>query len=272
MGRSPFEAIYDLPYYFVDLENGSSKEVIKGSVLSEYLAHQPVEDYQPLKFDFLDEDIVVIKDYEIPGPDEGPELGSRWKLALDGSSNYNGHDVRVVLMNLKGGYTPFTTRLCFDYTNNVVVFNNEAPIIQIEQRDEPAYYKLIEEEIDGIQWFHEIKRYLLSQEYPEDATLLDKKTPRRLSSKFFLSNYVLYKRNHGMVPLRCMDRHEAGLLIKDIHERSFGTHDNGHAMATKILRAGYYWFTTESDCFSDMLENVINVKFMLTMCMYHQCC
>ncbi|XP_050920565.1 uncharacterized protein LOC127138217 [Lathyrus oleraceus] len=85
---------------------------IKGSVLAEYLAHQSVEDYQPLKFDFPDEDIMVIKDCEIPGPKEGPELGSRWKLAFDGSSNYSGHGVGVVLMNLKGGYTPLSLQGC----------------------------------------------------------------------------------------------------------------------------------------------------------------
>jgi len=33
-----------------------------------------------------------------------------------------------------------------------------------------------------------------------------------------------------------------------VHEGSFGTHANGHAMVRKILRAGYYWLTMENDC------------------------
>ena len=33
----------------------------------------------------------------------------------------------------------------------------------------------------------------------------------------------------------------------EVHEGSFRTHDNGHAMAKKILRAGYYWLTMEND-------------------------
>ncbi|XP_050908278.1 uncharacterized protein LOC127121891 [Lathyrus oleraceus] len=172
-------------------------------------------------------------------------------------------------MNLNGGFTPFTVRLCFDCTNNVaeyvacilgleaaidlrikilevyggsalviyqvkgewetrdaklilyrahvvkmieyfdditfhhiprvenqvddaletlasmyeVRFRNEARLIRIERRDEPAYCQLIEEETDGKPWLHDIKRYLLSQEYLENATLLDKKMLRRLSSK-----------------------------------------------------------------------------------------
>ena len=34
----------------------------------------------------------------------------------------------------------------------------------------------------------------------------------------------------------------------EVHERSFGMHVNGHAMTRKILRAGYYWLTMESEC------------------------
>ena len=33
----------------------------------------------------------------------------------------------------------------------------------------------------------------------------------------------------------------------EVHEGSFGMHANGHVMAKKILRAGYYWLTMESD-------------------------
>lgn len=61
---------------------------------------------------------------------------------------------------------------------------------------------------------------------------------RRLASQFFLNGDVLYKRNHNMVLLRCLDRYEVGMLIKEIHEGSFGTHANGHTMAKKILIAG----------------------------------
>ncbi|KAI5447045.1 hypothetical protein KIW84_014769 [Lathyrus oleraceus] len=40
---------YDIQY--------SAQKVIKGSVLSDYLAQQPIDDYQPMKFEFPDEDI-----------------------------------------------------------------------------------------------------------------------------------------------------------------------------------------------------------------------
>ena len=44
----------------------------KGSVLSNYLAHQPFEDYQPMRLEFPDEDIMLIRDSNIPRPEEFP--------------------------------------------------------------------------------------------------------------------------------------------------------------------------------------------------------
>lgn len=68
---------YDIQYV--------TQKAIKGSVLADYLAHQPTEDYQPIQFDFLNEDIMVIRDCETPCPDEGLKPGSRWKLVFDGA-------------------------------------------------------------------------------------------------------------------------------------------------------------------------------------------
>ena len=46
---------------------------MKGSVLVDYLAHQPMEDYQSMKFEFPYEDIMYINDYNILGLKEGLE-------------------------------------------------------------------------------------------------------------------------------------------------------------------------------------------------------
>lgn len=47
----------------------------KGSILADDLAHQPMEKYQLMKFDFPDKDAMVIKKDETPSLYEGPELG-----------------------------------------------------------------------------------------------------------------------------------------------------------------------------------------------------
>ena len=68
---------YDIQY--------TTQNSIKGSVLADHLAHQAVDDYQSINFEFLDENIMLVTDYETPGPDEGPEEGSRWSMYFDGS-------------------------------------------------------------------------------------------------------------------------------------------------------------------------------------------
>ena len=60
---------YDIQY--------TTQKANKGSVLEDHLAHQAVDDYQSMNFEFPDENIMLVTDYEKPGLDEGPEEGSR---------------------------------------------------------------------------------------------------------------------------------------------------------------------------------------------------
>lgn len=130
-----------------------------------------------------------------------------------------------------------------------VKWYNEAPSIRIRSLGEPTYCLAVEMEEDNKPWFYNIHLFLQKQEYPTNTSRQDKKTLRRLASQFFLNGYMLYKRNYEMLFLRCLDGYEANMLIKEIHEGSFGNHANWHTMAKKILRAGYYWLTMESDSF-----------------------
>ena len=126
--------------------------------------------------------------------------------------------------------------------SSMIVVNrwNDVPKIDVMRLDRPAHVFVVEEVVDDKPWYHDIKCFLQNQEYPLGASKKDKKTLRRLAGNFFLNDDVLYKRNYDMVLLRCVDRHEAYMLMKEVHEGSFGTHANGHAMAKRMLRAGYY--------------------------------
>lgn len=68
----------------------------------------------------------------------------------------------------------------------------------------------------------------------------NEKSLRRFEANLFLNCDMLYKMNHNMVLLIYVDKPEVDMLNKEIHEGSFGTHANGHAMARKILRVNYY--------------------------------
>ena len=84
--------------------------------------------------------------------------------------------------------------------------------------DEPAYcHEIDPEELVDKPWFHEVKRYLEAQEYPEGASVIDKKFLRRFSTKFFLSNGILYKRNHDSTLLCCVDKSEADKIMDDLY-------------------------------------------------------
>ena len=119
-----------------------------------------------------------------------------------------------------------------------VKWDNEAPQINIEMLDEPTdCYEIGTKEVAEKPQFHEVKRYLESQEYPEGASVNDKKFLRRFSAKFFLSNGILYKCNHDYTLLLCVGKSESERIMTDLHEGTVETHSSGHTMVKKILRA-----------------------------------
>ncbi|KAL2340346.1 hypothetical protein Fmac_008286 [Flemingia macrophylla] len=125
---------------------------------------------------------------------------------------------------------------------------HEMPIINIRRHDKQAFYLLIDNEVDQTTWYHDIKQYLMKNEYPEGINDNDKKTIRRRVMGFLLMGDVLYKRTFDSILLRCVDQGEVQPLMKEIHEGVFGVHVPGHVMKKKIRRAGYFWSTMEKDC------------------------
>ena len=75
-----------------------------------------------MKFDFTDEDIMTLDNVKDFRPHDGPEQGSRWTPYFDGASNALVNSIGVVLISPEGCHTPFTTRLCFDCTNNMAEY------------------------------------------------------------------------------------------------------------------------------------------------------
>ena len=105
---------YDIQY--------TTQKAIKGSVLVNHLAHQAVFDYQSMNFEFPNKNIMLATNCEEPGPDEGPEKGSRWAMFFDGASNTLGNGICDVIVSPEGCHTPFTARLCFNCTNNMAEY------------------------------------------------------------------------------------------------------------------------------------------------------
>ena len=70
-----------------------------------------MDDYQFMNFEFPDENIMQIIDYEEPELYEGPDLGSRWTMVFEGDSNALGNKISVVIIFPQGCYTPFKRKL-----------------------------------------------------------------------------------------------------------------------------------------------------------------
>ncbi|XP_070025259.1 uncharacterized protein [Nicotiana sylvestris] len=120
----------------------------------------------------------------------------------------------------------------------------------IEFRERNGYYNTVEAEPNVQPWYHDIKRFLKTKEYPEQASGDQKRTIRRHANGFFLSGDVLYKRTPDLNLLRCVDAEEARRIMYEVHAGVCVPHMNGYVLAKKILRAGCYWMTMERDCFS----------------------
>ncbi|XP_075633352.1 uncharacterized protein LOC142605800 [Castanea sativa] len=76
---------------------------MKGSAITDHLAHCSPEEAEEIQGDFLDEDIM------------GIEVES-WKMYFDKETNQNGSGIGVLLISLKGTHIPFSGRLNFPAT------------------------------------------------------------------------------------------------------------------------------------------------------------
>ena len=95
-----------------------SQKAIKGSAIVDFLAERANEEYEPMSFDFPDEDLMAVLQIE---EEESPEKDG-WKIYFDGASNALGHGVGAVLISFEGNHCPFTTKLSFDCTNNAAEY------------------------------------------------------------------------------------------------------------------------------------------------------
>ena len=120
----------------------------------------------------------------------------------------------------------------------------------IELRYAPAYCCLIGE--TGVQndlpWYHDIYQFLRSGIYLEVATAKDRKALRNLATRFVICGDSLYRRSVDGMLLLCLDLASTDRVMREVHAGVCGPHMGGHMLARKIMRAGYFWLTMETDC------------------------
>ena len=72
-----------------------SQKAIKGSAIADFLAERANEEYEPMSFEFSDEDLMEVLQIE---KEESHEKDG-WKMYFDGASNALGRGVGAVLIS-----------------------------------------------------------------------------------------------------------------------------------------------------------------------------
>ena len=109
-----------------------SQKAIKGSAIVDFIASRAVADYEPLSFDFPDEELMCI---------QGVDKMELWKMAFDGASNAIGNGIGAVLVSPDRKYYSLTVHLEFECTNNVTEY--EACILGIQEVIERGVKRLL---------------------------------------------------------------------------------------------------------------------------------
>jgi len=99
-----------------------TRKAVKGSVIADHLADNAVEDYEPLDFDFPDENLLVIEEEE--------EKTDWWTMFFYGAVNVYGNGVGAMIISHDQKLYPVSVKLHFECTNNTVEY--EAYILSLE--------------------------------------------------------------------------------------------------------------------------------------------
>ena len=59
---------------------------------------------------------------------------------------------------------------------------------------------------------------------------------------------TLYRRSTDGMLLLCLDRTSTDQVMREVHAGVCRPHMEGHMLARKIMRTGYFWLTIETDC------------------------
>ncbi|XP_070031990.1 uncharacterized protein [Nicotiana tomentosiformis] len=106
--------------------------------------------------------------------------------------------------------------------------NTHIDPLEIQVQNQHDYCNTIEIEPDGEPWYHDIKRFLKTREYPEHAKGDKKRTIRQLADSFFLNGEILYKRTPDLNLLRCIDSIEVERIMSEVHLRIHGDLIHSH--------------------------------------------
>jgi len=95
-------------------------------------------------------------------------------------------------------------------------------------------------------WITPYQRYIVDGLLPVDPT--EARKIKKSSSKFTLIDGELYRFGFTHPLLVCVHGEKCVRIMTELHEGICGSHIGGRALATRTVRAGYYWPTMRENC------------------------
>ncbi|XP_025676267.1 uncharacterized protein [Arachis hypogaea] len=201
---------------------------------------------------------------EVTG-DPGEDMGTRWKLHVDGASNQTFRGAGIILESPIGVVYEQSVRFEFPISNNQAEY--EALIGGLTLAAEVGARRLEHEAREGnrslIQgmtrepaialhittlsssWLDPITNFLEHGQVPGDEK--DAAKLRREAAKYAVIQGQLFRKGLSQPLLKCLHPDRTDYVLKEVHEGCCGHHIGGKALARKLIRAGYYWPSMMAD-------------------------
>ncbi|XP_072076442.1 uncharacterized protein [Arachis hypogaea] len=197
----------------------------------------------PIKSQFLAD---FIAEFTTPSEEDHTK---QWILYVDGSSNNGGCGAGIRLEAEDGFILEHSIHLAFKASNNQSEY--EALLaglrlcldLQISTIKVYCDYLLVVQQLKD--WRDNFIHYLQIGNIPEGVE--NDKRFRRQASSFTILNGTLYRRGYTRPLLKCLNKSEADIALAETHEGICGTHTGAQSLASKILRAGFFWPTLKQD-------------------------
>ncbi|GJX71707.1 reverse transcriptase domain-containing protein [Tanacetum coccineum] len=170
-----------------------------------------------------------------------------WKLYTDGVSNDHGPEAGIAGWSKDSSargenkkvdaLSKLAAAQCEGLTKGVLVEElNERSVDMAEVNT------IVEEAART--WMTPIQEYIERGILSDDTT--ESRTIREKAHNYVIKDGILYRKSYLGPLLRCIGPQQAKYVIKEIHTRSCGMHDEPRK-AYKAMNAGYYWLSMHRD-------------------------
>ncbi|XP_068504433.1 uncharacterized protein [Phaseolus vulgaris] len=99
---------------------------------------------------------------------------------------------------------------------------------------------------EGDTWMTPYRRYIADRILPAEPG--EGKRIKRNSARYTLIDEALFRHGFTHLILTCVSGDECTKIMSELHEGICGSHVGGRSLASKVIRAGFYWPSVREDC------------------------